>query len=57
MSGTTRTSYEGETILDGEHGKKCPVKHCSAGVRGAPKRAARREVRRTRARDIRESAA
>ena len=43
MSGTTRTSYEGETLLDGEH--------------GAPKRAARREVRRARARDIRESAA
>lgn len=57
MTGTTRTNYLGEHIHDGEHGKKCPVKHCSSGVHGAPKRAARREARRTQARDINESAA
>lgn len=53
MTGTTRTNYEGETILDGEHGKKCPVKHCESGVHGAPKVAARRAARRTQGRTIR----
>lgn len=45
MSGTTRTSYRGETIPDGEHGKKCPSADCSSCGTGFHARPARRAQR------------
>ena len=57
MTGTTRTAYDGATLLDGEHGKKCGIKNCWTGVHGAPKVHARRVLRRAKRRDIRESQA
>lgn len=57
MTGTTRTSYDGAPLLDGEHGKKCGIKNCWTGVHGAPKVHARRVLRRGKRRDIRESQA
>ena len=47
MSGTTRTSYRGETIPDGEHGKRCSSANCSSCGTGFHARPARRAQRRT----------
>ena len=45
MSHTNRKNWKGQTIKDGEHGKRCPEPDCDYCMNGRQKRPFRRKIR------------